>query len=211
VYSGPRPHREIRAVFDSATIRVYQAFPRGIAIPALEAQRLVPPFRLSDMTSWIKPSFLWMMARSAWGQHCRIGHRGTPEHPGETVVLGIDVQRDLFDRWLGQAVLTHDDPSGLERAKAERRQLMCQSTVIVQWDPEKALDGSRRRHRAIQIGLRGTALREYAEAAIVRIESQTGRIQTIKSVRDDDEKIALLPDERPYGVPQDVRQRLGMD
>src|SRR5262249_6801183 len=59
----PMPaHFEIRADFDARSIVVYQAFSSAIALPALEAQRLVPPFSFQRMT-WIKPSFLWLMER----------------------------------------------------------------------------------------------------------------------------------------------------
>src|SRR5262245_21552067 len=59
--------RQIRADFDRDTIVVYQAYSPAIADAALEAQRFVPPFSLHRMT-WIKPSFLWLMHRSHWGQ-----------------------------------------------------------------------------------------------------------------------------------------------
>jgi len=63
---GEVPERQIRAVFDEQTIRVYQAYGDAIADPALKAGTFVPPFSMTRM-SWIKPSFLWMMYRSGWG------------------------------------------------------------------------------------------------------------------------------------------------
>lgn len=53
---------EIRADYDAETIVVYQAYPRAIARPALEAQRFVAPFSFGRMT-WCKPSFLWLTVR----------------------------------------------------------------------------------------------------------------------------------------------------
>ena len=57
---------EIRADFDADTIVVYQAYPR-FAEAALAAGTLRRSVLLRRMT-WIKPSFLWMMERSNWGQ-----------------------------------------------------------------------------------------------------------------------------------------------
>ena len=56
------PPRQIRAVFDSETITVYQAYPTAIASPAVKEQKLnaSPEFKLGRMT-WIKPSWCWMM------------------------------------------------------------------------------------------------------------------------------------------------------
>jgi len=47
--------REIRAVYDDATITVYQAYREEIGRPALACGRFVPPFSLNRMT-WIKPN-----------------------------------------------------------------------------------------------------------------------------------------------------------
>ncbi|AMD95606.1 hypothetical protein AXF11_08495 [Leptotrichia sp. oral taxon 847] len=54
--------RNIYAVFDDKTIRVYQAYNNEIADEALKLGRFGSKFSLNRMT-WIKPSFLWMMYR----------------------------------------------------------------------------------------------------------------------------------------------------
>jgi len=46
--------REIRADYNAATIVVYQAYRKEIALAALAAGRFVSPFSLNRMT-WIKP------------------------------------------------------------------------------------------------------------------------------------------------------------
>lgn len=61
------PMYEIRADYDRHTIVVYQAFNHAIADAALAAGRFVAPFSMRRMT-WIKPSFLWLMARSNWAR-----------------------------------------------------------------------------------------------------------------------------------------------
>ena len=54
--------RNIYAVFDDKTIRVYQAYNNEIADEALKLGKFGSKFSLTRMT-WIKPSFLWMMYR----------------------------------------------------------------------------------------------------------------------------------------------------
>ena len=54
--------RNIYAVFNDKTMRVYQAYNNEIADEALKLGKFGSKFSLSRMT-WIKPSFLWMMYR----------------------------------------------------------------------------------------------------------------------------------------------------
>jgi hypothetical protein len=61
----PALEQVIRAAYSDRTVRVYQAYPPEIALPALEAGQFVPPFSMGRMT-WIKPSFNWMMYRSGY-------------------------------------------------------------------------------------------------------------------------------------------------
>ena len=60
-------YKEIRAVFDNNTIRVYQAYNEIIAKEAVNNGTFGKNFKLDRMT-WIKPSFLWMMYRCGWGK-----------------------------------------------------------------------------------------------------------------------------------------------
>jgi len=43
------------------------------------------------------------------------------------------------------------------------------SQVLIQWDPDHGPDGSKLERRAIQIGLRGEALRRLSEEALIEI------------------------------------------
>src|ERR1041384_3555398 len=92
------PTYEIRADYDRKSIVVYQADPETIATPAGAQQRFVPPFSLNRMT-WIKPSFLWLMERSNWGQK-----------PGQECILAVRISRVGWEEALSQAVLTHPEP-----------------------------------------------------------------------------------------------------
>lgn len=82
------PYRQIRARFDHEHIVVYQAYSEQIAVAALEAGRFVAPFSWGRMT-WIKPSFLWLMARSHWGQKS-----------GQERILALHIRRTAWERAL---------------------------------------------------------------------------------------------------------------
>ena len=91
------PYRQIRADFDRNSIVVYQAYRKSIAEPAVAAGRFVEPFSWGRMT-WIKPSFLWMMARSNWAT------KSNQEH-----VLAIRISRKGWEQALSMASLTSFD------------------------------------------------------------------------------------------------------
>lgn len=155
------PHdKQIRAIYNDTTIRVYQAYRAEIALPALQAQRFVPPFKLDRMT-WIKPSFNWMMYRC-----------GYAAKPGQEVVLAIDIRREGFDWALQNSVPSHF--LGTDFSESEWRAQLALKPVRVQWDPERdALGKALKNVRAIQIGLTGEAIRRYVQEWTVRIEDVT--------------------------------------
>jgi hypothetical protein len=181
---------------------VYQAYSDRIADAALGNGRFVsPPFRLKRMT-WIKPSFLWMMYRAGWGQKDEDQRR----------ILAIDISRAGFEWALSQACLSHYE-LGLPYAETEWRRLNREAPVKVQWDPERDLLLRPLPHRAIQIGLRGEAIRRYTDDWILGIADMTEPADEIaRSVDRGDLKGAadLLPEERPYRIPPDVARRLGI-
>ena len=98
-FSSPIPQRQIRAVYDNKTIRVYQAYSNNIADTALARGTFVsPPFSMKRMT-WIKPSFLWMMYRSGWGL----------KDVGQARILAIDISREGFEWALAHSCPSHPD------------------------------------------------------------------------------------------------------
>jgi hypothetical protein len=181
------PH-EIRAGYDDETITVYQAYSAAIALPALDAQRFVPPFKRDRMT-WIKPSFLWMMYRSGWA---------TKE--GQEHVLAIRLRRPGFDTAVAGACLSHYSPHVHASHEAWSRQLRT-SPVRVQWDPERSLQLQPLEHRSLQLGLSGDAVHRYVDDWTVDIRDVTPlahRIHALVTAGALDEAGALLPVERPY-------------
>lgn len=183
-----RPDCEIRAVYDTDTIRVYQAYSDPIADSALAHGTFVsPPFKMERMT-WIKPSFLWMMYRAGWGM----------KDAGQKRILAIDITRDGFEWALAHACLSEADPSMSER---QWQQLKDTSPVRVQWDPERDVQLHRLDYRAIQIGLSKKAVDSYVHQWIRRIDDVTPlahRIAALVSAGDVEAAKSLLPEERPY-------------
>lgn len=184
------PEREIRALYDDATIRVYQAYSHQIADSALEHQTFVsPPFSMTRMT-WIKPSFLWMMYRAGWGE----------KDDGQRRILAIDITHEGFAWALARSAPSHPEPGQNEE---EWRSTLSRMPVRVQWDPERDLDHAPLQHRAIQIGLSGVAVERYARDWIKRITDATPLAHEIHGVLRSGAKekaLAMLPRETPYTV-----------
>ncbi len=177
-------YRQIRAVFFDDTVRVYQAYNDEIADAALAAGTFVPPFSMTRMT-WIKPSFLWMMYRSGWGQKDERQRR----------ILAIDITRDGFEWALRNASLSHGD--NIDKSKPVR----------IQWDPERDIDLGKLEYRSIQIGLSGFAVEKYVNEWIVRLTEVTDLAEQIRASRDE----SLLPAERPYPISEEIADIIHCD
>src|SRR3954447_2727842 len=107
----PASPYEIRGDYDRDTIVIYQAYRPQIADSALAAGRFVPPFSFGRMT-WIKPSFLWLMERSNWGQR-----------PGQERVLAVRIARAGWEQALAWGVLTQHAPRAYPSYDDWRRQM----------------------------------------------------------------------------------------
>ena len=184
------PARQVRAVYDHHTIRVYQAYSTEIAESALAHGTFVsPPFKMERMT-WIKPSFLWMMYRAGWGL----------KDAGQARILAMDITREGFAWALANSCPSHPDE---DMSAEDWARLKDRSPVRIQWDPERDLALEPLPHRSIQIGLGPAAVRLYAGAWIQRITDVTGLTRTIHELAQagrKDEAIALLPAEQPYPI-----------
>ncbi|KAM7192934.1 protein of unknown function (DUF4291) domain containing protein [Naviculisporaceae sp. PSN 640] len=105
---------------------------------------------------------------------------------------------------------------GRDKSKSERPK---SETVKVQWDPERSVRLERLDYRSIQIGIPGCLTKQWCEEMIVGIEDVTDKARELKRVLDADKKIeveelielGLVPVEREFEVPGDIRRLLGMD
>ncbi|MDR2951067.1 MAG: DUF4291 domain-containing protein [Prevotella sp.] len=192
---------EIRADYDRDTIIVYQAYREAIGKPAIENKRFVPPFSYTRMT-WIKPSFLWMMERSGYGQKS-----------GQEYILAVRIKRSAWEYALSQAVLTH--PSHRVYANGDVwREMFDQAKVHVQWDPERSIRGQKMDYRSIQVGISRHLIQEYNEEWIVDIKDYSPLANKIYKLRLDgrhDKAKELLPKEKVYPISEEIMKRLGMD
>lgn len=189
------PYRQVRALYAATTITVYQAYSNEIADRALEAGSFVPPFKLDRMT-WIKPSFLWMMYRSGWATKL-----------GQERVLAITITREGFEWALAHSGLSHFEP-GTYASEQKWSEQMRINPVRVQWDPERSLTLAPLNHRTIQIGLAGPVVRLYIEQWITEITDRTRDAREIHSLVSAGKFAAarsLLPDERVYPLPADIK------
>jgi hypothetical protein len=193
-----RPYRQVRAVFDEATITVYQAYKPEIALDAIRRGRLPASYDRTRMT-WIKPSFVWMMYRSGWAAK-----------PDQEHVLAIRLTRAGFETALGQSALSHFDPA--VHASQQEWAATRHAPVRIQWDPERDLHLRPLGRRAIQIGLSGPAVHAYCDEWIAGIDDATALAHEIHAlVRDRayDQANALLPAEAPYPLPAGLAASIG--
>lgn len=156
------------------TITVYQAFKPVIATYFATHGYLTGCKEFSmDRMTWVKPGFLWMMHRSGWAS------KKDQEH-----VLAIHVQHNTFIDWMRVGILSSHkparSPSGEEEDiehRAEWKRQLENSDVRVQWDPDhEPAHGHPLARRVIQIGLRGEAVRQYADkesGVVVAVEDIT--------------------------------------
>jgi hypothetical protein len=192
--------RQVRASHSDTSVVVYQAYSAAIALPAVQSQRFVAPFRL-QRTTWIKPSFLWMMYRSGWAQKS-----------GQEHILRITLRRDAFDWFLEQAVLSHYVPE-VHPSEAQWKKQVHAAPVVVQWDPERNAALQPLSGRTIQLGLRGSAVQRYVAEAIVSIEEATSmarRARNDLAQKKDDLLHDILAAERIYPVPANAARQLGV-
>lgn len=181
--------KQIRAHYTDKYIRVYQAYNNNIAESALVNQKFTsPPFKL-ERTTWIKPSFFWMMYRCGWAAK-----------ENQERVLAIDITHEGFKWAISNSVLSHfvsseyDNYNDWLTAKETK-------PVVIQWDPERDIFLNKLNYRSIQIGLTPPAAKLYAEEWILKIDDITDAVKKIKLLIDN-LKIAeakkLLPNEQIY-------------
>mgnify|MGYP000845075669 FL=1 len=178
--------RNIYAVFDDKTIRVYQAYNNEIADEALKLGRFGSKFSLNRMT-WIKPSFLWMMYRSGWATK-----------QGQERILAIDLKREGFDEIVKNAVLSSfREVSDL--SKEEWKNKLENSEVRCQWDPDRDIYGNPIGRRAIQLGIKGETVKKYINDWIVNITDITDKVVEMRnSIQNGTFSESVLPQEKKY-------------
>lgn len=191
---------EIRADYNRDTIVVYQAYSPAIGTAAVEHGRFVEPFSRNRMT-WIKPSFLWMMARSGWAGKA-----------GQEMVLAVRITRAGWEEALALAEHTSMNRRVYTDSDDWRRKFK-NAHVHVQWDPERTLRGATLDARSIQIGLSRHIIDRYVDDWTVSIEDLTPLVRKIHGhLRDGrvDRAQRIMPSERVYPLNPELATRLGV-
>lgn len=192
---------EVRADYDAAGIVVYQAYGEQIAAPALKTQTFRAPFSFNRMT-WIKPSFLWLMERSNWAQK-----------PGQECILALRITRTGWEQALREGVLTSPEKRVYPDGQTWQR-LFEQAKVHIQWDPERSLRGQKLDYSSIQVGISRFLIEEFVTDWILEIKDYTPLVKKIHGLcrmgKYDNAK-RLLPPEKRYEVPEEIRRRIGAD
>lgn len=182
----PPAGEHILAHFDAKTIVVYQAYRPSIANYAIEHGQLGgPEFSFARM-SWIKPNFLWMMYRSGWGTK-----------DGQEMTLGLRISRLFFDELLDRAVASSFSKDGFADQAAWAR-AVAESDVRRQWDPDHDPSGGRLERRAIQLGLRGEALRRLATTELIEVIDMSPFVASQRENARDGYSRLVTPVERVY-------------
>ncbi|KAK4169953.1 hypothetical protein QBC43DRAFT_306905 [Cladorrhinum sp. PSN259] len=206
--SSQTPQRQIRALQDSNTITVYQAYSSAIATAAVDHQSLSasPLFRFTRMT-WIKPSWAWVLYRSGYSY----------KDPGQERILALKMKHADFIHLLSKGVLSsHKAIEGDVNGRKKEEE------VRIQWDPERNVRLGKLDYRSIQIGIPGGGglSEKWVKEMIVEIEDVTEKARQLKSVLDERPDVTeselvemgLVPEETVFqGAPEDVRVRLRMD
>ncbi len=146
---------------DGTNIIVYQAFNQHIAKYALENQKFGGSNYGFGRMSWIKPGFLWMMYRAGWAS------KENQQH-----ILAITISLENFKKILSQATISSFDDKIFETHQIWKVELS-QTEVRLQWDPDHDPFGNKQSRKAIQLGLKGTILRQFATEWIIKIEDIT--------------------------------------
>ncbi len=194
------PAYQIRADYDKESIVIYQAYREAISKPAIEKNAFQPPFSFERMT-WIKPSFLWMMERSNWGQKSE-----------QEYILKIRIKRSGWDEALGKGILTHPEKSIYPNQEVWRNAFE-KAHVHIQWDPERSVYGKKQEHYTIQVGISRHLIRAYVEDWILKIEDMRPLVKKINELRKAgqyDKAKKYLPNEKVYTVSDEIAHWLGL-
>lgn len=191
---------EIRADFDKDTIVVYQAYNEKISSNAVKYNKFVEPFSFNRMT-WIKPSFLWLMERSNYGQKSN-----------QEYTLAIRIKRSGWEKALSQAVLTHPEKSIYKNAEVWKEDFE-KAKVHVQWDPERSIRGAKLDYWTIQVGISRELIQIYNDEWILEITDYSSLVKKIYILCKEgkyDKAKEFLPKEKIYYLPEEINKKLGI-
>lgn len=161
----PAQGRQVIGYRQKDTITVYQAFNPAIVSYAVAQQQFGGAQYSFNRMSWIKPGFLWMMHRAGWA---------TKENQQRIVAVSLPVVR--FKEILQQATISAYDARFFAHQAAWKAELAATGARL-QWDPDHDPLGNKQARKAIQLGMKGSLLKQFCTEWIVKIEDITGFVQ----------------------------------
>ena len=194
-----QPTKRIFAWFDEGGIYVYQAFKPSIVQFAATNGTFGAGFTLDRMT-WIKPSFGWVLHRS-----------GYATKPRQEAIARVHLNHAGFLEILEQAVPTLYDERLFDSERNWSLALK-NSDVRYQWDPDRDLHDRKLGRRAIQLGIRGEAVRRYVQEWIQGVEDVTTLAHVIgTAVKTGSGVLPEVPQEMEYLIPPHLQRIMGYD
>lgn len=190
--------RRIRAHYTAEGVVVYQAFKPETVAHAVAVGTFGRGFTF-DRFSWIKPSFGWILHRSEWATKHRM-----------EAIARVWITHDGFREILRRAVSTIWEPT-VHADESDWARELDGGDVRYQWDPEREPSGAKNGLRAIQLGLRGEALRRFVEDWIIRVDDATElahQVGAVARARVHGMRLPSLPLEREYPVDDALAVRL---
>ena len=154
----PQNGQHILGQLRGNNIIVYQAFNPEISEFAVRNQKFGGSSYSFSRMSWIKPNFLWMMYRAGWASK-----------PNQECILAIEIGLDKLELILEKAVYSSFQPD-VYPDKSSWENDINSSEVRLQWDPDHDPKGNKLNRRAMQLGMKGKILKQFATEWIVSIE-----------------------------------------
>lgn len=130
--------------------------------------------------SWIKPNFLWMMYRCGWASK-----------ENQERVLAIWISKIDFESILNEAVFSSFNPAYYSSHEQWKKEIN-EKEVRLQWDPDHDPFGNKLTRRAIQIGMKGSVLKNFGQRQIMAIEDITEFVKAQKVLIDSNHLDKLL-------------------
>ncbi len=133
-----------------------------------------------------------------------LGARTLGARAHQDVTLAVRLKRAAFDETLAAAVHSSFAPA-IYKDDEEWGSALKRSSVVLQWDPDHAPSGHAVERRAMQLGLRGAALRSYAREWIVEIEDISPFVaEQREHARSGHDERLVLPREDVYPVTDPI-------
>lgn len=190
--------KRIYAQYDDDGIFVYQAFKHKTVVRAAAEGRFGKGFNRDRMT-WIKPSFAWILHRSAYATKHRMDG-----------IAKIKLSHEGFLEILNQSINTEFDER-LYPSKTAWRRALDLSEVRHQWDGDRDYKCRPTDQYAIQIALSGAIVGKYVEEWTLGIEDVTDLARAVGEAVRNKKRIPECPELSVYDVDANLSSKLGIE